>query len=226
MDYRPDGELFATAGRDCKVRVYEENTKVLLTTMSEGNGTKCCGHSNRVYAVKFKPNDPNILLSGGWDNTIQIWDVRTGQSVRSIYGPHICGELLMFSLFLSLSSLTLCYPGDALDVYNDDILTGSWKPDNALQVWDYGSGKVKRTLRVSSGSNPEMLYAASFSSDGHYIVAGGSGSNEARVFESQSGRPLDIASYKTPVFATTFAPNSRSLAIGGSSPDISILHDL
>lgn len=33
-----------------------------------------------------------------------------------------------------------------------------------------------------------MLYAANFSEDGAYVVAGGSGSNEARVFETQSGR--------------------------------------
>ena len=39
-----------------------------------------------------RPDDPNVLLSGGWDNTVQVWDVRAGQSVRSIFGPHICGE--------------------------------------------------------------------------------------------------------------------------------------
>jgi len=34
------------------------------------------GHSNRIFCVKFHPNDPNVLLSGGWDTTIQIWDTR------------------------------------------------------------------------------------------------------------------------------------------------------
>ena len=29
LDYRADGEVFATAGRDCKVRIYEETTKTL-----------------------------------------------------------------------------------------------------------------------------------------------------------------------------------------------------
>lgn len=106
-----------------QVRVYEENTKVLLSTMAEGSGNKSCGHSNRVYAVKFKPNDLNVLISGGWDNTLQvaffsfsfclpffvltstlqIWDIRAGQSVRSIYGPHICGS------FISFSSMLVCF---------------------------------------------------------------------------------------------------------------------
>jgi WD40 repeat protein len=36
LDYRPDGEVFATAGRDCKVRIYEESTKTLLHEFSGG----------------------------------------------------------------------------------------------------------------------------------------------------------------------------------------------
>ena len=24
----------------------------------------------------------------------------------------------------------------------DEILTGSWRPENQLQIWDYGTGKL------------------------------------------------------------------------------------
>lgn len=47
-----------------------------------------------------------VLLTGGWDNTIQFWDMRVGYSVKSIFGPHISG--------------------DSLDICNNEILTGSW----------------------------------------------------------------------------------------------------
>ena len=50
------------------------------------------GHSNRVFAVKFHPADPHVLLSAGWDNTVQIWDLRVEGAVRNIFGPHICGD--------------------------------------------------------------------------------------------------------------------------------------
>lgn len=33
-----------------------------------------------------------MVVSGGWDNTVQIWDIRVGGAVRMFYGPHICGE--------------------------------------------------------------------------------------------------------------------------------------
>ena len=72
------------------------------------------GHSNRVFSVKFKPDNPNIVVSGGWDNTVQVWDVREEKSVQSFYGPHICG--------------------DAIDVHGNTILTGSWRPEDQLEV--------------------------------------------------------------------------------------------
>jgi hypothetical protein len=30
------------------------------------------GHSNRVFSLKFLHDVPNVLLSGGWDNTVQV----------------------------------------------------------------------------------------------------------------------------------------------------------
>ena len=57
-----------------------------------------------------------MLLSGGWDNTVQVWDTRIGASVRSLFGAHLCGDALQVS------------PDGRL------ALTGSWRPDDALQV--------------------------------------------------------------------------------------------
>ncbi len=124
VDYRDDGAMFATAGKDYAVRVYDEATKSILSTLAGGRITSASspGHSNRVFSVKFAGIDPNILLSGGWDNTVQIWDLRCQLSVRSIFGPHICG--------------------DSLDMNRTDILTGSWRPEDPLETWDFGTGKL------------------------------------------------------------------------------------
>jgi hypothetical protein len=45
------------------------------------------------------------LLSGGWDRTIQIYDLRIGRTIGSIFGPNISG--------------------DSMDVYDDMIIAGS-----------------------------------------------------------------------------------------------------
>lgn len=46
-----------------------------------------------------------MILSGGWDTNVHIWDIREKKSVRSILGPKICG--------------------DAIDFKNNKILTGA-----------------------------------------------------------------------------------------------------
>lgn len=52
IDYNSDGTLLATAGKDKFIRLYDEQTKALVLKMKE-NGEKFCGHSNRVFAVKY-----------------------------------------------------------------------------------------------------------------------------------------------------------------------------
>jgi COMPASS component SWD3 len=76
MDMRADGAFYATAGKDKGVRVYDETTASLAATLRGGMFTDAPGHSNRVFAVKFMPGDEHTLLSGGWDNTVQLYDIR------------------------------------------------------------------------------------------------------------------------------------------------------
>lgn len=106
IDYSADGKKFATAGKDYAIRIYDEATKTLVSKMEGGYHAITKGHSNRVFSLKFDQNDENTVVSGGWDNTVQIWDLRVERSVRSFYGPHICG--------------------DAVDICGGTILTGTW----------------------------------------------------------------------------------------------------
>jgi WD40 repeat protein len=172
VDFRGDATQFATAGKDTCVRIYDESTKNEVTKMERGMGfgpQSAPGHSNRIFSIKFHPSDPNVLISGGWDNTIQIWDTRTGRAQRSIFGPHLCGE--------------------ALDIQDDTILTGSHRADSPLELWDYGTGEKITSINLfaSENSDPSQLYACNFSKAGlkytdkpKFIACGGSGGNEAR----------------------------------------------
>jgi len=62
-----------------------------------GYATGLPGHSSRVFTVKFDKDNENIMISGGWDKTVQIWDLREGGPVRSLLGPLICGDALDIS---------------------------------------------------------------------------------------------------------------------------------
>ena len=90
------------------------------------------------------------MISGGWDNTVQIWDIRTGFSERSIYGPHLCG--------------------DSMDIQNDVLVTGSWRNEDPLETWDFGTGKKISSIdwfKSELSGQSCMLYAAQFNKHGY-----------------------------------------------------------
>jgi hypothetical protein len=221
LDMRVDGEAYAAAGKDKVVRIYDESTGAVQTTFRSG-GYDVLGHSNRVFAVKFHPGDPNTLVSGGWDNTVILWDVRSGGPATSLFGPHICG--------------------DALDIYDHLLLAGSWRPDHQLQIFDLrmlkdnepavevpwtgvavGSGSSAALAnRLAARGAPALIYAAAFSPSGTYIAAGGSGSNEAKLFDTSGAVhasmsipstdiPKQTPAYPTPTLCGTVAGLSRSV---------------
>ena len=79
------------------------------------------GHSLRVFCCKYVKEEENLLISGGWDKTIKVWDVRSGDVVRNICGPFICG--------------------DSIDIFDTYVLSGSYSDTNQLQLWELSTGK-------------------------------------------------------------------------------------
>mmetsp|Transcript_12401 Transcript_12401/g.29104 ORF Transcript_12401/g.29104 Transcript_12401/m.29104 type:complete len:426 (+) Transcript_12401:80-1357(+) len=227
LDYRPDGLMFATGGKDATVRVYDESTKTCTMSLkgAPGYGANVpAGHSNRIFSIKWHNTDENLLMSGGWDNTIQIWDTRLQKSVRSIFGPHLAGD----SLDMAVDSA-----GKAT------ILTGSWRPEGPLEMWDFESGALEEQIEWKDSliqNQPCMLYAAQFSkasvsetsSAARYVAAGGSGANETRIFDRLAGSGQTalvgtVAGLNRGVFCVDWSPVQDKIAIGGGDGTIRIL---
>jgi len=212
LDFTPDASSFAIGCKDASVRVYDEATKTevsaLVSLPGFGSGS-APGHSNRVFSVKWHPEYQNCLISGGWDNTIQIWDTREGRSVRSIYGPHIAG--------------------DALDVTGNTILSAAFRLDDALQLWDFGTGRLIENVEwgQGTGNTQSKLYAASFSRglQPRLFAAGGCDANEAKVFDLRRGNQLvgSISGLQRGIFALDFSPTSSRVAFAGGDCAIRIV---
>ncbi|KAJ3327678.1 hypothetical protein HDU76_011345, partial [Blyttiomyces sp. JEL0837] len=200
------GKRFATCGSDGYVRVYDGATHKRVAKMISGKTGVCAGHSSRVFSVKFHPTDTNILVSGGWDNTLQVWDTRVQHSIRSIYGPHICGDSIDF------------------DDSGDKILTGSFSKEDQLQIWSFTSGKVIENVSWSimdGDRRNSKIYSAGF---GHArgvaqanknIIAGGSGVfNDVKMFSITSKRAIGmIQGFKQSVYTVALSPNEKMVAV-------------
>mmetsp|Transcript_113046 Transcript_113046/g.200401 ORF Transcript_113046/g.200401 Transcript_113046/m.200401 type:complete len:347 (-) Transcript_113046:87-1127(-) len=174
VDYSPDGTRIVAGGMQ-ELWAFDEETKKLSACLKGGDSLTTSGHSSRVFAVRFHPLDSSLLVSAGWDSTVQFWDLRAGSTaVRAIVGPHVCGG--------------------ALDISSDGstLLTGSWRPEDQLELWDFGTGRRQQAIPWRPGGiadPPCLLYTACFSrdKDNSMILAGGSCSamheGEAKVFE-------------------------------------------
>ena len=70
----------------------EEKQKV--TKIWEKGDSFQQGHTNRIFSLKFLKENPHLFLSGGWDCTMFLWDVRTDRPVKSAFGPCISGDAI------------------------------------------------------------------------------------------------------------------------------------
>lgn len=138
IDVDPFEEYFATGGKDYRVRVYDCETKELIVKMIPISSNEP-GHAQRIFALKYKKDDPNVVISGGWDKTLQIHDIRKGGPIGYIFGP-------------DLSS-------NSLDIHDNLIVTGSHRGKNPLQLWDLRKKDLLQTLEWDySGEVSESSY--------------------------------------------------------------------
>jgi WD40 repeat protein len=199
LDFRKDGGVVAVGGLDCTVKLYDENTKALITTLKDQASVNL-GHTNRVFAVRFT-EDPNLLVSAGWDNALFFWDVREARSIGFCLGPHACSN--------------------SMDIRGNVLLTGSYSNKDVLQLWSISERKLMGVIpwEPSSSSHYDYgyLYAALYdksSGPGKYIAAGGAGENEVRFFRNNKDFDL-IAKINFPKTVTSidFANSRCAVAI-------------
>ncbi|TPX32652.1 hypothetical protein SmJEL517_g04282 [Synchytrium microbalum] len=214
VTYRADGSQYATSGSDALVRIHDAATQKVTSRLELGTPSVTTGHNSRVFSVKFHPTDPNMLCSGGWDNTIQMWDVRLQSSVRSIFGPHLCG--------------------DALDLTDDGttIVTGSYRRTEALQLWNWADGSLQESVpwTLIDGAPTTKLYKTQFSHStsssplrgfadkNRFMLGAGGGPNacELRMFNTQSKRCVGIAQgFTSSLYSCTISNDEKFVALGG-----------
>ena len=75
----PDGQLVATAGDDGLVRIWRSHTGEAVTALA--------AHSRRIRTLVFAPS--GLLLSGGEDGQIRVWDLGSRSLIRSLETPGV-----------------------------------------------------------------------------------------------------------------------------------------
>jgi len=99
-----------TFSDDKTVRVWDIPTENTLHTFE--------GHNDYIRAGIVSPDVPNIVLSGGYDNIVKMWDIRTDKEVMTMDHKSPVESLL----FMPSGGLFLSAGGTDIKIW--DVLAG------------------------------------------------------------------------------------------------------
>jgi hypothetical protein len=150
-------------------------------------------------AVAFSP-DGSRIASGGHDDTLKVWDARTGQDLLTLKG-HTASVL-------------------SVAVSTDGSRIASGSQDNTLKVWDARTGQDLLTLQ----GHTDSVTSVAFSPDGSRI-ASGSTDRTLRVWDARNGPDLlTLEGHTSSVSAVDVSPDGSRL-VSGSSDNTSKVWD-
>ena len=159
----------------------------LLNRKSERNRLE--GHDSYVYSVNFSP-DGKTLVSGSDDKTIKLWDVETGQEIRTLKGH----DSDVWSVNFSPDGKTL--------------VSGS--RDNTIKLWDVETGQEIRTLK----GHDFYVASVNFSPDGKTLVSG-SADNTIKLWDVETGQEIrTLKGHDFYVRSVNFSPDGKTLVSG------------
>lgn len=137
------------------------------------------GHTNGVMCLQF---DDNILATGSYDSTIKIWDIGTGEEIRTLHG-HTSGIR-------------------ALQFDDTKLISGSL--DMTLKVWNWRTGECISTFQGHTGG----IITLHFDSN---ILASGSVDKTVKIWNFQDKSTFCLKGHKDWVNAVKLDSPSRTV---------------
>jgi len=165
------------------------------------------GHTQSVNAVAFSP-DNRWLASGGKDNVIKIWDLTTGNVLRTLYGHSSNINALAVSddgKLLASGSGNVKDDRDFGTFIKGGVVGGE---DNTVRIWHVLTGRELHVLR----GHELPVGGVAFSHDGRFLTS--VSGDSVKMWEVAAG--TELGSQKTK-YEKSGGEKLGSLSIFGSS---------
>lgn len=194
-DFNYDGTKYILGCKEGRIKLFDEETFAEMGAVMHSYDDEVTG-AQRVFALKWF--DENLFLSGGWDNKLTVWDVRSSTICREFLGPHVCG--------------------DSVIIRDNYIISGSYHIKDQIQVWALDSGRNIHTVSLNNNGKKCMPYSVQFcNNQGYRFAVGGHGSDEIYFFDAVNMNQIDIL-HNVPktVYSMDLANNKLAIAMGNS----------
>ncbi len=152
-------------------------------------------HPDGVTAIAMG-SDPNVVISGGRDRTVKVWNVKTGELQRTL--RLTAGEVNA----TPVRGLLISPDQQRLAVATD----------RTIQLWNLQTGQLIKVLFQSSNLvNPVLPNSMAFSQDGQFLATLDHG-NSIKLWNASNGaRFVSLNQHQSPIAALSFTPNGLQL---------------
>lgn len=250
--FSPDGKLIATGGYDKMVMVWNPDEvkpvdyEAILQNKDEEkpNYLRLAGHDGPVHSVSFSPNG-KLVLSGGEDNAVRLWDVDTGEQVKSLRGHsrevRACtfspdGQQVLSGAHDKLAMLWNVEGYQEVRVLRATVFSGhldavlsaryskdgkeivTASRDRTASLWDAQTGK---RIRQFEEGHEFLASHAAFYPDRMRLVTG-AGDNSARIWDLARGTQIAALAPTGRIGAVAVSPDGAILVTGASGNDVQI----
>ena len=157
------------------------------------------GHSDNVVSVNYSP-DGQFLASGSYDDTIKIWDAKTGREIRTIQGHY--------------GFTNISYSPDGQFLASGSIIDDT----DTIKIWDAKTGREIRTIQGHSS----FTNTVSYSPDGKFLVSGDDDGN-IEIWDAERGQRLySFQGHSDDVKSVNYSPDGRFFASGSGDDTVKI----